>query len=99
MMIEERQRIQEDVIVPVDLQQKLTGVVERGFEAMESAQTRGVLNLSAPILSADGSAIAALTCPYIAPVGPAETNVDQIIDYLKQAASRISRVVQGKTPD
>ncbi|WP_337267303.1 IclR family transcriptional regulator [Oryzifoliimicrobium ureilyticus] len=99
MMIEERQRIQEDVIVPADLQQKLTGVVERGFEAMESAQTRGVLNLSAPILSADGSAIAALTCPYIAPVGPIETNVDQIIDYLKQAASRISRVVQGKTPD
>ena len=35
---------------------------------MPSQQTAGVYNLSAPVLGADNTALAALTCPYIAPL-------------------------------
>ena len=41
---------------------------QRGYEVMPSLQTSGVYNLSAPILGPDGSALAALTCPYIPPL-------------------------------
>ena len=51
--------------VPDDLDQRLAAIRARGYEMMPSRQTRGVFNLSAPILGPDGAAYAAFTCPYI----------------------------------
>lgn len=48
-----------------DLHARLDEVRARGFEVMESQQTLGVVNLSAPVLGANGAALAALTCPYL----------------------------------
>ena len=53
---------------PDDLEERLTQIRKRGYEVMPSQQTAGVYNLSAPVLSADNTALAALTCPYITPL-------------------------------
>lgn len=51
--------------ITADLSKRLDIVRDQGFENMASVQTLGVYNLSAPVLAADGTAIAALTIPYI----------------------------------
>jgi DNA-binding IclR family transcriptional regulator len=51
--------------LPSGFEQRLAMIRRRGYEVMPSQQTRGVVNLSAPILGANGTAIAALTCPYV----------------------------------
>ncbi len=43
------------------LHERLDDVRRRGMEVMESQQTRGVVNLSAPVLGISGTALAALT--------------------------------------
>ncbi|MFD1880633.1 IclR family transcriptional regulator [Paracoccus pacificus] len=50
---------------PGDLDERLARISSDGCEAMPSAQTLGVFNLSAPVLVSNGSAIAAVTIPYI----------------------------------
>jgi DNA-binding IclR family transcriptional regulator len=51
--------------IPPDLLRRFDRIREQGYETMPSAQTAGVFNLSAPILASDGTAIAALTIPFI----------------------------------
>lgn len=55
----------EDNRVTPEFLARLDLIRTRGYEMMPSAQTAGVINLSAPVLGADGNAIAALTVPYI----------------------------------
>jgi len=43
---------------------RLKQVRSRGYESMASLQTRGVTNLSVPILGPVGTVLAAYTCPY-----------------------------------
>src|SRR5215475_1658800 len=57
---------------PEDLEERLAQIRQRGYEVMPSQQTAGVYNLSAPVLGADNTALAALTCPYIAPLNRAK---------------------------
>lgn len=64
MMIAENQ-IDAGKELPKALEQRFDRIREQGYESMPSAQTAGVFNLSAPVLSTDGMAIAALTIPYI----------------------------------
>jgi DNA-binding IclR family transcriptional regulator len=95
MMITERQRLQEDLVMPADLEERLGDIIERGYEIMDSVQTRGVRNISAPVLGLDGHALAALTCPYIAPVTDKAPSVETIIGYLRDAARQVSDIVAG----
>jgi DNA-binding IclR family transcriptional regulator len=46
------------------LTKRLQQVRTQGFESMASRQTRGVTNLSVPILGPTGTILAAFTCPY-----------------------------------
>jgi DNA-binding IclR family transcriptional regulator len=46
------------------LERRLAQVRSQGYESMPSMQTRGVTNLSVPILGPMGTVLAALTCPY-----------------------------------
>jgi DNA-binding IclR family transcriptional regulator len=46
----------------------LARIRARGHEAFVSRERRGVSVLSAPVLGTDGAAIAALSCPYVAPL-------------------------------
>ncbi|HTW28828.1 MAG TPA: IclR family transcriptional regulator [Acetobacteraceae bacterium] len=63
-MLAERRAIGSST-VPAGFEQRLAGVRRRGYEVMRSQQTKGVINLSVPVLGVGGSAIAALTCPFI----------------------------------
>ncbi|MDE1993448.1 MAG: IclR family transcriptional regulator [Rhizobiaceae bacterium] len=95
MMINEQRRQQDDVAAPDDLDEKLQVIREKGFETMDSLQTNGVRNISAPILALDGYSLAALTCPYIQPVNPNAPSYDQVIQYVRDAAAEISETVAG----
>ncbi len=70
---------------------RLEQIRQRGYEMMPSAQTAGVINLSAPITSADGSAIGALTVPYIALINtPGAADITTTITCLCDTAKRLS---------
>lgn len=70
---------------------RLEQIRHRGYERMPSAQTAGVINLSAPIVSADGTAIAALTVPYITLINtPGAADIDTTILCLCETARQLS---------
>jgi DNA-binding IclR family transcriptional regulator len=95
MMINEQQRRGDDVAMPVDFDGRLKTIKEHGFETMDSLQTRGVRNISAPILALDGNALAALTCPYIQPVNANAPTYEEVIAFVRKAAAEISETVAG----
>ncbi|MFK0161805.1 IclR family transcriptional regulator [Rhizobium sp. NPDC090279] len=96
MMINEQRRQEQDTEEPPpDLEEKLSAIREKGFETMNSLQTSGVYNISAPVLAMDGNALAALTCPYIEPVNPKAPTREQVVEYAREAAKQISETVAG----
>ncbi|MGO4566439.1 IclR family transcriptional regulator [Rhizobium sp. 2YAF20] len=95
MMISEQQRREDDVAMPDDLADKLQFIRERGFETMDSLQTTGVRNISAPVLALDGNALAALTCPYIQPVNRQAPSYEKVIELVRAAAADVSNTVAG----
>lgn len=64
LMFEEHEKMPYEV-APPDLDARLAEVRRQGYEAMESQQTPAVANLSIPILGANGTVLAALTCPFV----------------------------------
>jgi DNA-binding IclR family transcriptional regulator len=95
MMIKEQQRREDDIPMPDDLDDRLHVIQERGFETMDSLQTTGVRNISAPVLALDGNALAALTCPYIQPVNQQAPSYEEVIGFVRDAAQQISETVAG----
>lgn len=78
-----------------DLLARLDDVRQRGFEIMESQQTRGVLNISAPVLDAGGTSLAALTCPYVERVDHARALSREAVATLVCAAGRDLSLAAG----
>lgn len=63
-----------------------------GYEDMQSLQTRGVLNLSAPVWGPAGTVLAVLTCPYTEPVERADAPPHAaVVKLLLATADEISR--------
>ncbi|MEW9806481.1 IclR family transcriptional regulator [Mesorhizobium marinum] len=93
MMIAEQVR---DVDIPKPVNEffaRLDQVRERGYEMMSSLQTAGVYNLSAPVLGADGRAIAALTVPYITLVNaPGAPDITRTIQLILETAEKLSHL-------
>jgi DNA-binding IclR family transcriptional regulator len=97
MMIAEQEGMSEEQIRPEDIEDRLEQIRERGYEVMPSLQSAGVYNLSAPVLGSDGAAIAALTCPYIAPLNrPKAPDIPATIAMLRETASALSLRVRGQ---
>ena len=72
-------------------------ILRRGYEVMPSRQTAGVYNLSAPVQGADDTALAALTCPYIAPLNrPKAPDIPRTIAMLQETAVALSLRVRGQ---
>jgi len=70
---------------------RLDQIRSSGYEMMPSAQTAGVINLSAPVLGADGKAIAALTIPYVTLINvPGAPNVTQTIQLVVETTRKLS---------
>ncbi len=96
LMIAEHEEPTDDSDMPDDLEERLAQIRQRGYEVMPSQQTSGVYNLSAPILGPDGSALAALTCPYLAPLRrPTAPDITEAINRLMQTAHELSRTIGG----
>jgi DNA-binding IclR family transcriptional regulator len=63
---------------------------------MDSHQTRGVLNLSVPVLGPDGNAIAALTCPFLSRIDRSDApGARSVIESLKHAGHELSQISGG----
>jgi DNA-binding IclR family transcriptional regulator len=97
MMIAEQDGGGEEATPPDDLEERLTLIRRRGYEVMPSQQTAGVYNLSAPVLGADNTALAALTCPYIAPLNrPKAPGIPETIAIVQEAAAALSLRARGQ---
>lgn len=97
MMIAEQEGAGEEVARPDDLEERLTQIRQRGYEVMPSQQTAGVYNLSAPVLGGDGAAIAAITCPYIAPLNrPKAPDIPATIAMLCETSDALSQRISGR---
>ena len=80
--------------LPPGLEARLADVSRQGYEAMPSAQTAGVFNLSVPVMGPLGTIIAALTCPYTQRLDKlAAPNMPATLDLLQQAGREISQRV------
>jgi DNA-binding IclR family transcriptional regulator len=96
LMLAERDRSSDDAGQPDDLSERLMQAQQRGYEVMPSEQIAGVYNLSAPVLGADGQAIAALTCPYVTPLGRDKApDIAEAIGIIVDAAATLSRMIGG----
>ncbi len=100
MMIAEQENAGEDRDGSEDIDERMAQVRARGYEVMPSLQTAGVYNLSAPVLGPGGEALAALTCPYITPLGrPRAPDIAETIAMLVEATSRLSTIISGQVGD
>jgi DNA-binding IclR family transcriptional regulator len=83
--------------VPADLPAHLARIKKQGFESRPSYKVRGVTNISYPIFDGRGSAIGALTVPYIQHIDLI-ANASQVSANLKRASREITTAIGGKTP-
>lgn len=72
------------------LQRKLERIRQRGFARENDARQPGITDLSYPIRGADGTAVAALTVPYVA-TSYSDHDADAVVAELQSAAASIYR--------
>lgn len=90
-MLEEYERLPHDR-APADLEGRLDALRRDGYAATDSQQIEGVRNLSIPILGPQGTAIAALTCPYLRRIDVAgEADRDRVLKLLVETGREIAR--------
>jgi DNA-binding IclR family transcriptional regulator len=82
---------------PADLASHLARIKRQGYESRPSYKVRGVTNISYPIFDERGSAIGALTVPYIQHIDASPSAAD-VNASLKRAAAEITAAIGGITP-
>jgi DNA-binding IclR family transcriptional regulator len=77
---------------PVDLDDHLAKIRSRGYERRASYEITGVMNISFPILNAQGNAIAGLTVPYVKRI---EDTIDPatVTDAIGRTSKQISEAM------
>ena len=101
---DQRQRVIEEWIretgkkVPRDLDVHLARIRKAGFEKRASYLVKGIVNISYPIFDDRGSALGALTVPYIQYNG-AETSSATVVAALRKATTEITTALGGKLPN
>jgi DNA-binding IclR family transcriptional regulator len=83
--------------VPSDLEVHLERIRKAGYEKRASYQVKGVVNISFPICDEHGSALGALTIPYIE-YGTSKMGQKDLIAALETAALEINKAIGGKAP-
>ena len=83
---------------PADLEVHLARIQRAGFERRESYQVRGVVNISFPVFDDRGSAMGALTVPFIQRNDGSAT-LAEVIARLRDAASEITTAIGGRLPE
>ena len=74
---------------PAGLSGHLTKIRSRGYERRPSYEVRGVVNISFPVLSAQGNAVAGLTVPYVKRIEDT-ISIPDIVSVLRVASRQIS---------
>lgn len=93
MMISEYVRSTDKTAQSAEFFTRLDQIRDRGYEMMASMQTAGVFNLSAPVRSSDGKAIAALSIPYITVINtPAAPDITRTIELLLATCEKLSHL-------
>ena len=93
MMISEHVRSTDKTAQSVEFFTRLDQIRDRGYEMMASMQTAGVFNLSAPVRSSDGKAIAALSIPYITVINtPSAPDITRTIELLLVTTEKLSHL-------
>jgi len=93
MMISEHVRSTDKTAQSAEFFTRLDQIRDRGYEMMASMQTAGVFNLSAPVRSSDGKAIAALSIPYITVVNaPSAPDITRTIELLLATCEKLSHL-------
>lgn len=82
---------------PADLDEHLAKIRVRGYERRASYEVTGVVNISFPILNAQGNAVAGLTVPYVKRIEDT-IGIQQIIDSLRKASRQISEAIGALPP-
>jgi DNA-binding IclR family transcriptional regulator len=81
--------------VPANLKKHLTRIRRKGFEERPSYHVRGVLNISFPIFDDRGSAIGALSVPYVHHVDETPTPA-MVRAILRKGAEQITAAIGGR---
>ena len=84
--------------MPEDLEVHLARIKAAGFERRESYQVKGVMNVSFPVFDDRGSAMGALTVPYIQRNDQGESLAD-VITRQRGAAAEITMAIGGRLPE
>jgi DNA-binding IclR family transcriptional regulator len=81
---------------PADLNQHLAKIRRRGYERRASYEVTGVMNVSFPVLNAQGDAVAGLTVPYVKRIEDS-ISVADVVTVLGKASLEISEAL-GSAP-
>ena len=81
---------------PADLDDHLAKIRRRGYESRASYEVKGVVNISFPVLSAQGNAVAGLTVPYVKRIED-KIGVPDVVEVLRVASQQISEAL-GAAP-
>jgi DNA-binding IclR family transcriptional regulator len=81
---------------PSDLDGHLAKIRRRGHESRASYEVKGVVNISFPVLSAQGNAVAGLTVPYVKRIED-KIGIPDVIEVLRLASQQISEAL-GAAP-
>jgi DNA-binding IclR family transcriptional regulator len=79
---------------PRDLGQHLAKIKQRGFDERKSYEVEGVINISFPVLDDRGSAVAALSVPFLQRIGDSTTPFT-VKRVLGQASCALSEAIGG----
>ncbi len=83
--------------ISAELAKDLLAIRKNGYRMSASQQLVGVTDISVPVRSANGIAVAVLTCPYLPHVetttdGARTMSVQGTLDVLLKAAERVSKI-------
>ena len=81
---------------PADLDDHLAKIRRRGYESRASYEVNGIVNISFPVLSAQGNAVAGLTVPYFKRIED-KISIPDVVEVLRLASQQISEAL-GATP-
>jgi len=82
---------------PRDLGVHLARIRKAGYEKRASYLVKGIVNISFPICDDRGSAVGALTVPYIQ-YNSSKTSASNVIAVLRRSAAEITAALGGRSP-
>jgi DNA-binding IclR family transcriptional regulator len=82
---------------PADLEEHLAKIRVRGYERRASYEVTGVVNISFPVLNAQGNAVAGLTVPYVKRIEDT-VGIQEVIASLRRASRQISEAIGALSP-